>query len=164
MKVECERGPDSDKPAFTQFVKELRKEFNKHGYLLSAAVSPSLYVAPKAYDVKQLSENLDWIGVMNYDYHGIWERKTGHVAPLYPRQDDGAPSLNIHATITYYLDKNIDSRKLVLGLPFYGKSFTLNSKYNHGLNAGASRAGAQRKFTRAEGILFNINNNLETFF
>lgn len=40
------------------------------------------------YDVPTLSENLDWIAVMTYDYHGQWDKITGHVAPMYPHPDD----------------------------------------------------------------------------
>jgi chitinase len=41
-----------------------------------------------AYDVKTLSQHLDWIALMAYDYHGHWEGKTGHVAPLYFQEGD----------------------------------------------------------------------------
>jgi len=39
--VECDKGPDGDKPGFAMFVKELKEAFRPHGLLLSAAVSPS---------------------------------------------------------------------------------------------------------------------------
>lgn len=42
----------------------------------------------KGYDVPVLSRNLDWISVMAYDYHGQWDKKTGHVAPMYAHPDD----------------------------------------------------------------------------
>ena len=32
--------------------------------------------------------NLDLINVMCYDYHGGWEDKTGHNAPMYARPDE----------------------------------------------------------------------------
>lgn len=47
LKVECGRGPDSDKPGFASWVKELKQEFRLHGLLLSAAVSPSKQVIDK---------------------------------------------------------------------------------------------------------------------
>jgi GH18 family chitinase len=40
------------------------------------------------YDVKTLGETLDWVAVMTYDFHGQWDKKTGHVAPLYFHPDD----------------------------------------------------------------------------
>lgn len=41
-----------------------------------------------------LSENLDWIAVMTYDYHGQWDKITGHVAPMYPHPDDSDVTFN----------------------------------------------------------------------
>lgn len=38
--------------------------------------------------MKTLGENLDWVAVMTYDFHGQWDKKTGHVAPLYFHPDD----------------------------------------------------------------------------
>ena len=26
---------------------------------------------------------LDYVSIMTYDYHGQWDKKTGHVAPMY---------------------------------------------------------------------------------
>jgi len=42
--VDCNKGPASDKPNFAAFVRELKQAFEPHGYLLSAAVSPSKWV------------------------------------------------------------------------------------------------------------------------
>lgn len=41
-----------------------------------------------------LSNNLDWISLMTYDYHGQWDKKTGHVAPMYSGGDDSDMTLN----------------------------------------------------------------------
>ena len=86
--VNCEKGPDSDKENFASLVRELRAKFGS-GLLLSAAVSPSKRVIDAGYDVQALSDNLDIINVMTYDYYGHWDKKTGHVAPL--KDFDGAP-------------------------------------------------------------------------
>ncbi len=45
-------------------------------------MSPSKLVIDAGYDVPVLSKYLDIINVMTYDYHGHWDKKTGHVAPL----------------------------------------------------------------------------------
>jgi chitinase len=44
LQVDCKKGPDSDKPAFAAFVRELRAAFRPKGYLLTSAVSPSKVV------------------------------------------------------------------------------------------------------------------------
>lgn len=56
--------------------------------ILSAAVSPARAIIARAYDIRTLSANLDFINVMTYDYHGFWEKKTGHVSPLLYREGD----------------------------------------------------------------------------
>lgn len=86
--VNCKMGPDSDKPAFADFVMELKTAFRPKGLLLSAAVSPSKLVIDSGYDVPVLSQYLDWISVMTYDYHGQWDKITGHVAPMYLHPED----------------------------------------------------------------------------
>lgn len=60
--------------------------------ILITVKNPLLSVKRKllllGYDVPLLSEKLDWISVMAYDYHGQWDEVTGHVAPMYEHPDD----------------------------------------------------------------------------
>ena len=76
-------------------MKELKEAFDKKGYLLSAAVSPSKTIIDYAYDVQSLAQNLDWISVMTYDYHGYWDGKTGHVSPMYKHPEDDFDYFNV---------------------------------------------------------------------
>ena len=55
---------------------------------MTAAVSPSNKVIEEAYDVAALDKWLDYVSVMAYDYHGQWDKMTGHVAPMYQHKDD----------------------------------------------------------------------------
>lgn len=50
-----------------------------------------------------LAENLDWISLMAYDYHGQWDKKTGHLAPMYASQEDDDKTLN--AVYIYFVVK-----------------------------------------------------------
>lgn len=135
-KVECEKGPSSDKQGFADLVKELRAAFVPRGLLLSAAVSASKRVIDlgirtlinfnfyitifitqyhffttiyqhscffKAYDVPVLARNLDWISLMTYDFHGQWDKKTGHIAPMYAHEADDDKTFN---TVIYVTLKN----------------------------------------------------------
>lgn len=86
--TECNKGFADEKEGFSSLVKELSVAFRPKGLLLSTAVSPSKTIIDKGYDVPTLAEYFDWIAVMTYDYHGQWDKKTGHVAPLYQHPDD----------------------------------------------------------------------------
>ena len=55
-------------------MRELRPIFDKHGLLLTAAVSAGKNTIDKAYEVTTMSETLDFINVMTYDFHG-WSVK-----------------------------------------------------------------------------------------
>lgn len=48
----------------------------------------------EGYDVPILNRYFDWIAVMTYDYHGHWDKKTGHVAPMFAHPDDDEPLFN----------------------------------------------------------------------
>jgi chitinase len=79
---------------FGVFAKELSAAFKPKGLLLSAAVSAGKSTIEKAYDVPVLGQYLDFINVMTYDFHGSWDKKTGHHSPLYHHPDDANIYIN----------------------------------------------------------------------
>jgi len=127
-----QRGGDIevDKKDFTLLLRELRAAFDPHGYILSAAVSPGKKVIDDAYEIKEIDALLDFYCIMAYDYHGgSWEKHIGHNAPLYPRPNDDkfedTRFLNINFTMHYWLEKGASKDKVVMGLPLYGRTFSL---------------------------------------
>ncbi|CAG9819069.1 unnamed protein product [Phaedon cochleariae] len=161
--VDCAKGPDSDKLAFADFVRELKAAFRPRGYLLSAAVSPSKTVIDAGYDVPALAENLDWVAVMTYDFHGQWDKKTGHVAPLFYHPEDDVAFFNSNYSINYWISEGVPRRKIIMGMPLYGQSFRLEKEENHGLNAVAPGPGEAGEYTRAPGFLayYEICDNVK---
>lgn len=115
IQVDCKKGPDSDKESFALLVKELSNSLKRKGLLLTAAVSPSKKVIDKGYDVPTLAKYLDWIAVMTYDYHGQWDKKTGHVAPMYSHPDDEFYYFNANYSINYWIAKGAPPRSIVMG-------------------------------------------------
>ena len=157
LQVDCNRGSTSDRDAFAALLKELSAAFKPRGLLLSAGVSASKEVVDVAYDVPALIKHLDWINVMSYDYHGYWEGRTGHVAPLYRGSDEQLVHMNANFSLIHWLEKGVPSYKLIMGVPAYGQSFTLSEKsrgqVTPGLNAKVSGPGRPGDFTKSAGML-----------
>jgi len=151
--TDCMEENYKDKAAFTAWVSELRAAFNPKGLLLSAAVSPSKKIMDVGYDIPSIARDLDWINVMTYDYHGQWDKKTGHVAPFYGHPDDDYSYFNANFTMNYWIESGAPASKLVMGMPLYGQSFTLANKEENGLNAPAKSGGKAGPATRAKGFL-----------
>jgi chitinase len=67
----------------------LREEFDKYGWILTAAFGMGQDTIDAAYNIPELSKYLDYMHAMCYDYHGSWDNRVGANAPLRSsKQDD----------------------------------------------------------------------------
>ena len=82
----CSKGPETDRSGFTKLTKDLKTAFGKR-YSIGATLSGYQNVIEKAYEVAELSRNLDFINIMAYDLHGFWDGRTGHHSPLTSNTD-----------------------------------------------------------------------------
>lgn len=152
--VNCDKGPDSDREGFTALLRDLKEAFGKHDLLLSAAVSPSRDIIERAYDVAAISTYVDWLSLMAYDYHGYWESKTNHIAPLFEQNHNTPDRMNVHSSVSYWLEKGIPKSKLVVALPFYGQSFSLaKNASTRGVGAPVVGPGNAARHTRVPGFV-----------
>ena len=76
-------GQPSDKENFVALLRNLRQAFNPHGFILSVAVGASEMSASQSYNVWEVSQQVDFINLMTYDFHGPWNSYTGLNAPMY---------------------------------------------------------------------------------
>ncbi|XP_013185489.1 probable chitinase 2 [Amyelois transitella] len=118
-------GVEQDKNNYVSLVKELKEAFRDHGYILTAAFGAGKSTMDVAYDLPRLSQHLDLIHMMCYDYHGTWDGTVGANAPLRGISDDDV--LSVEYTIKYMLDHGVKPHKMVLGLPMYGRTFVLKN-------------------------------------
>ena len=95
---DCKKGKSGEKRAFADWCAELKTAFKPHGLLLSAAVSASKTVIDAGYDVPRIAKSMDILNVMTYDFHGSWEKFTGHNAPMYECEGDAISFLNVVST------------------------------------------------------------------
>ena len=108
-------GRDEDKRDFITLLKELHDALKPHGYLLTAAVSAGQPTIDRAYDIPELNKYLDFVNLMTYDFHGGWDTKTGHNAPLYayPDAEELDKQFTVSYAVDYWLQKGLPSQKLV---------------------------------------------------
>ncbi|KAK3740875.1 hypothetical protein RRG08_011337 [Elysia crispata] len=155
----ADRGsPPEDRDRFTVLVQELRAAFNAEGsqtnqpaLLLTAAVAAGKSRIDNAYDIPALSAELDFINLMTYDFHGGWENVTGHNSPLYAGDHESGDQrqLNMGWAAKYWVTNGCPPSKLVVGLPLYGRSFTLTTEKTT-VGSPAS-PGQSSPFTREDG-------------
>ncbi|KAH6685316.1 family 18 glycosyl hydrolase [Plectosphaerella plurivora] len=75
-------------------------------------------------NMKGMIPYIDSWHLMAYDYAGSWESTTGHQSNIYARSNVAAAiKADTDSALTYYLGQGVDSRKIMLGLPLYGRSF-----------------------------------------
>lgn len=148
-------GKPEDKKNFVILCTHLRKAFNNFGWLLTAAVGAGKSTVDTAYDLPALSRELDYLHLMAYDYHGKWDGRTGHNAPLYPRDDETETErvLNVEFSVEYYLKNGVPPSKLVLGVGFYGRTFLLRDPTNPAVAAPSKTTAFAGPYTREDGFL-----------
>ncbi|XP_018570660.1 chitinase-3-like protein 1 [Anoplophora glabripennis] len=144
-----------DPANFVELLKELKTALYPRGYILSAAVSGGVTNMDIAYDVPLVSELLDIINVMVYDFHGAFEPFVGHFAPLTAssKDDAGNATLNVKSGIQHWIDRGADPAKMHLGVGTYGRSFTLADPNNAELYAPTSGGGKSGPYTGQDGVL-----------
>ncbi|XP_022973735.1 acidic mammalian chitinase-like [Cucurbita maxima] len=110
--------------------------------LLTAAVYYAseflTYGERRSFPAEAISKSLDWINVMCFDYHGSWDTSaTGAHAALF----DPHTNLSSHYGLRSWISAGVPRNKMVMGIPLYGKSWTLKDPNVHGVGAPATAVG-----------------------
>jgi chitinase len=117
----------SGREAFRDVMKALRDKFGRRE-LITAAITADATGGGKidAADYAGAARYVDWYNPMTYDYFGAWAA-TGPTAPHSPLYSyPGIPTegYDTAATIAKLKSLGIPSRKLLLGIGFYGRGWT----------------------------------------
>jgi chitinase len=119
-------------------VRELRTAFNGESLLRFIGMAmPATNWSGQWYDVAGMSNDVNWFGIMTYDFYGTWTSTSGPNSPLY-----GSFATNSEGWIDYSVDyykttRGVTTQKLLIGLPFYGWQYNAASMY--GPSTGASQ-------------------------
>ncbi|ELU03375.1 hypothetical protein CAPTEDRAFT_99042, partial [Capitella teleta] len=155
-------SPPEDKERFTSLVQELRAAYDEEGrrtkqtpLLITAAVSGVKVIIDAGYEIEEICNELDSIGLMSYDFEGSWSNATGHNAQLHARsaQEGFMTRLNVEWAADYWVSQGCAKSKLVIGMPMYGRGFTLRDPDQNGFGAPADGPSPSMEYTREAGFL-----------
>jgi chitinase len=138
--VDWEFPAASDTANVTLLMREFRKQLNalgraNHRHYLLTMFGPAGQQNFSNIELAKVGRTLDFYNVQGYDFHGTWENSTNHDAPLYdsPQDPVASENFNINYTINAYLQAGVPGRKLVMGIPLYGRGWTGVPNIHHGL-------------------------------
>ena len=119
---------EQERENFSALIKEMSAALRAQTPpLLLTMASPSGPYWGRWINFEELHPYFDYISLMTYDYHGPWTDHSGHNSPLYTCQND--PCGSFDDSFTYALIREIPLNKLLLGIPFYGRSFDTGRLY-----------------------------------
>ncbi|XP_021952748.1 endochitinase [Folsomia candida] len=134
-------GSPEDRENYVALLKEMRAAFGQKWLITIAA--PASYWYLRHFKVDEMQAQLDWINVMSYDYNGAWDPER------LARPHSGIREME--ESLQLFRKGGVPPEKLVFGLGFYGRSYTLTQpecgkgsgcEFNGPGEAGACTAGA----------------------
>lgn len=116
-------GKKGDTENFVKLLKTLRDTFTRSqrgSYGLTFTI-PSSYWYLRWFDMPSMVKYVDWINIMSYDLHGVWDRNN----PIGSIVQGHTNLTEIQTSADLIWRVGIPPAKIVLGLGFYGRSFQL---------------------------------------
>ena len=125
--------PQDDKQArdYVELLKECRMALDNYSQGLQGQPHFELTIAAPAgqqhYEklhLREMDQYLDFINLMAYDFAGSWDQHAGHQANLFPHPDNPhCTPFSADKAIKDYVAAGVPSRKMVIGMPLYGRAF-----------------------------------------
>lgn len=109
---------------YVQLLSAVRKSLPAPKYMLTSAL-PAGEWALKNIDLARAWPQLDLINLMTYDFSGPWTDTCGHHAQLYTPKEphNDAARISCSSAVAYLISKGVPPKRIVLGIPTYGRSF-----------------------------------------
>jgi chitinase len=125
-----------DKHNFTLLLAELRHQLDHEQTRLGRRLYTSIAAGASAKflehtEMDKVQSYLDTINLMTYDFY-VGGPSTGHDAPLFHNPVD-PKHVSAELSVQAFEQAGVSPRKIVLGVPFYGRSWGEVANKNHGL-------------------------------
>jgi chitinase len=138
--IDWEFPTAADTANFTLLLKEFRAQLNALSQVTGTHYVLSIFAPAGSQNYSNIqlaaaSKPLDFLNVQGYDFHGTWETTTNHASPLFDdaREPSFGQGFDIEDTTKAYLAAGVPGRKLLVGVPFYGRGWTGVPSHKHGL-------------------------------
>jgi chitinase len=146
-----------DKHNFTLLLAELRQRLDREEPRLHRRLYTSIATGASAKyiehtEMAKVSRHLDTVNLMTYDFY-VGGPSTGHDAPLFHNPAD-PKRVSADNAVSLFLEAGVPADKLVLGVPFYGRSWGEVADTNHGLfQPGKAAKGVHFSYPDLPGLL-----------
>ncbi|MDB4921814.1 glycoside hydrolase family 18 protein [Mucilaginibacter sp.] len=128
-----------DKQNFTLLMKEFRAALDEQAasghhqnYLLTAAMGVDTAYMNHT-EVGPVSRYLDYVNIMTYDIYNGNDKVTGHQSNLYQSKYGHQVRVSAADAIQNFIKAGVPANKIVMGLPFYGRGWTMVNDQDRGL-------------------------------
>ncbi len=129
-----------DRENFTKLMEELREGLiclrNKTGKSYSLSFAAGAFEEYLSWiEPTKLARIVDYVNLMAYDFYGPWTQTTGHISNLFLSKFDpeGKEGISANRAVKFFLRAGFPSRKIVLGVPFYGRAWEGVENVHNGL-------------------------------
>ncbi|KAL2368872.1 hypothetical protein RJ035_003742 [Blastomyces gilchristii] len=117
-------GKEEDTENFVLLMKKIRETFDKSGRKLGITFTgPSSYWYMRWFDLPGLLKYSDWMNLMSYDLHGVWDRDN----PIGSIVQGHTNLTEIKTAVELLWRVKVPPSKIVIGFGFYGRAFTLQN-------------------------------------
>ena len=147
-----------DRQNYTLMFKAIRKELDRlskttgKNYELTTAVGGNISYIEHT-EMERVAKYVDYVNLMTYDFYTSGDT-AGHHSNLYPPEDyekDASADKSVHL----FLNAGVPAEKLVLGVPFYGRSWIMKSADKHGINMPVESGARGGGYTYIKDSLVN---------
>lgn len=116
-------GKEGDGENLTKLFKKIREEFNKISgdHKEISFTAPTSYWYMRHFDITESAKAVDYVNVMSYDLHGIWDANN----PIGSQVLAHTNLTEIDLALDLFWRNDVEASKINLGIGFYGRSFQL---------------------------------------
>uniref|UniRef100_A0A182Q0B9 GH18 domain-containing protein n=1 Tax=Anopheles farauti TaxID=69004 RepID=A0A182Q0B9_9DIPT len=161
-------GSNYDKDNFVYLVDDLKTAFLKarKPWDVTIQVPADHTRFEVGYDQPNLCASADYVHVAGYDLRGSWAGFADVHSPMQNRPHDTGiyQGLNVQDGVESWLRNGCSTEKVVLGVPFLGRTFLLRNSQQNSIGAASAGPGPKGQHTYTEGYLgyFEICQKLKS--